>query len=183
MVATIGEAEWALLVLGKLREARNRRAVIAMFAGIAAAAVTGIALSAIAVAASALPALSLSTLCAVSASSLAAASRLAATAGLSAATTSTAALGDRTRRSRRGARNRDRALGNAGDRGRARNRGCVADIAAAAERDIVAGDIVGVGDKARASSLDLRLVGSQGIAGVAVQNALQSRAQRSQYRR
>jgi hypothetical protein len=35
MVATIGEAEWALLVLGKLREARNRRAVIAMFAGIA----------------------------------------------------------------------------------------------------------------------------------------------------
>jgi hypothetical protein len=120
MVATIGEAEWALLVLGKLR---NRRAVIAMFAAIAAAAVTGIALSAIAVAASALPALSLSTLCAVSAS------RLAATAGLSAATTSTAALGDRTRRSRRGARNRDRALGNAGDRGRARNRGCVADIA------------------------------------------------------
>jgi hypothetical protein len=41
------------------------------------------------------------------------------------------------------------------------NRGCVADIAAAAERDIVAGDIVGVGDKARASGLDLRLVGSQ----------------------
>jgi hypothetical protein len=126
MVATIGEAEWALLVLGKLR---NRRAVIAMFAAIAAAAVTGIALSAIAVAASALPALSPSTLCAVSASSLASASRLAAITGLSTATASTAALGDRTRRSRRGARNRDRALGNAGDRGRARNRGCVADIA------------------------------------------------------
>src|ERR1700754_869552 len=77
------------------------------------------------------------------------------------------------RRSGRRAVNRDRTLYDAGNRGCALDRGRVTDIVAAAERDVVAGYVTGVGDKALAGCLDLRLVGSQRVAGIAVQDALQ----------
>ena len=86
MVAMIGKAKRVMLVLGKLRDARNRpAALIAMFAGIPAA-VTGIALPGI-VTTCTLSTLSASTVCAVSAGSLATLSSVA------------AALSDRTRSS------------------------------------------------------------------------------------
>jgi hypothetical protein len=75
---------------------------------------------------------------------------------------------------RRRSVNRDRALRDAGDGSRALHCSRITDIVAAAERDIVAGDVTRIGDKTRARGLDLRLVRGQRIAGVAGQNALQA---------
>src|SRR6266699_3270056 len=71
----------------------------------------------------------------------------------------------------RGRRHRDGALCQTIDRGCRRHRRCRADIGRAADRDVVARDVHGVGGKALAGSYEHRLVRRQRRAGVAVQDA------------
>src|SRR5579871_1629719 len=69
---------------------------------------------------------------------------------------------------------RDRALGETGDGRCSRNCRGRSDIASASERNVVAGDIVGIGNKAGSSGHDLSLVRSQSRAGVALRYALET---------
>jgi hypothetical protein len=71
----------------------------------------------------------------------------------------------------RGRGDGDGALGKAIDRGRCGHRRRGTDIGAAADRRVVATDVVGLGGKARSGREDLRVVGRERRAGVAVGDA------------
>src|SRR6185312_11072260 len=151
----------ATVIFGNIPEARCRTA--AMPAGMAAAGVPGISLATAAL-----------VVVATAGGDLGAALAMAMAAATLVAALSAATLCHGSRRARCRAANRNRAMCDAGDRGRTRDRGRRTDISPAAERDVVAGDVVGIGDKALARGLDLCLVRSERVAGVAVQDALQA---------